>query len=485
MRYRSTRGTPGQSSLDATFRTILLEGLAADGGLYVPDHYPQVDQATLGRWRRLLRTDGYPAVAAEVMGLFADDYEAETLRALCAQAYTVEKFEDEQIVPVIPLGDPADNRWLARLSNGPTAAFKDIAMQMLGELLSYELAARADWITILGATSGDTGSSAEYALRGRDGIEVVMLTPAGRVTRFQQAQMFGLTDPNIINVAVQGVFDDCQDLVKAVNADAAFKATWHIGAVNSINWARVAAQVVYYIVSWLRVTSADDEQVSFAVPTGNFGNILAGHVARQMGVPIDRLILATNENDVLDEFFRTGVYRVRTSAQTVATSSPSMDISKASNLERLVFDLLDADAARVRQLFADELPRTGQFDLSGTEQFRMLPQRFGFLSAASTHADRIATIRRLWQGYAQLIDPHTANAVHAATVLADQVDTPIVVLETALPIKFADTIREATGMAPDIPLRFAGIEGRPWRVVDLPNDVDALKELIRQRVPRH
>jgi threonine synthase len=355
-------------------------------------------------------------------------------------------------------------------------------MQLLGQLFEYELERRDSQLNILGATSGDTGSAAEYAMRGLPRVRVFMLTPAGRMTPFQQAQMFSLDDPAIVNIAVEGVFDDCQDLVKAVAGDLAFKERYSLGAVNSINWARLVAQVVYYVASWLRVTSADDEVVSFCVPTGNFGNICAGHVARMMGLPIETLVLATNENNVLDEFFRTGVYRVRSSAETHATSSPSMDISKASNFERFVFDLLGRDGARVRDLFAVQLPRDGFFDLSGTPEFAGLRERFGFVSAASSHADRLANIASVWATDRVLVDPHTADGMKVAREFVDP-GTPMIVLETALPVKFAETIVEAIGIEPERPESFAGLEDLPRHVIDLPNNAEALKSLIAARVP--
>nr|WP_255622745.1 threonine synthase [Tessaracoccus sp. OS52] len=384
-----------------------------------------------------------------------------------------------------------DGLWLAHLSNGPSAAFKDMAMQLLGEFFSYELERRGATITILGATSGDTGSAAEYALMGKPQVQVFMLSPKGRMTPFQQAQMFSIDDPGITNIAVEGVFDDCQDIVKEINADAAFKAQYNIGAVNSINWGRLLAQVVYYFAAWLQVSREDSAgpggvggPVSFAVPSGNFGNIAAGHVARQMGLPIDRLVLATNENDVLDEFFRTGRYRVRSGAETHETSSPSMDISKASNFERFVADLLERDGARVAELFGRELRESGQFDLSGEPAFRDQPERFGFVSGSSTHADRLARIRETYEADGTLIDPHTADAVHVArTLLADGVlGGPVVALETALPVKFSATITEALGIVPPRPARFDGIEDLPRHVVEAPNDAEAIKALIRAKL---
>ena len=310
-----------------------------------------------------------------------------------------------------------------------------------------------------------------------------MLTPAGRMTPFQRAQMFSLLDENIVNVAVDGVFDDCQDLVKAVNIDAQFKQQWHVGAVNSINWARLLAQVVYYIATWLRLSErlGGDARVNVCVPSGNFGNICAAHIARQMGLPLGALVVATNENNVLEEFFRTGVYRVRGSEDTLATSSPSMDISKASNFERFIFDLVGRDATRTRELFT-QVAAKGYFDLSQTEEFAGLRERFGFCAASSTHSDRLAQIRRTWEESHYLLDPHTADGVQVARQVAGQLDGPVVVMETALPVKFEKTIAEAVGFVPPVPLRFADIEGHEQKVVALPRDVDALKELIRTRV---
>ena len=472
MRYISTRGLPGDP--EPGFWDILLEGLAPDGGLYLPREYPQIGAGTLAEWRALLDGEGYAALAQAVLSLFIDDIPEADLRGICERAYNGEVFSDPGIVPVTELGD---GLVLAHLSNGPTAAFKDMAMQLLGQLFEYELSRRGAELNILGATSGDTGSAAEYAMRGRHGVRVFMLTPAGRMTPFQQAQMFSIDDPAIVNIAVDGVFDDCQDLVKEVAGDLEFKQRYALGAVNSINWARLVAQVVYYVAAWLRVSDADDQLVSFCVPTGNFGNICAGHVARMMGLPIHRLVLATNENNVLDEFFRTGVYRVRSSAETHETSSPSMDISKASNFERFVFDLLGRDGARVRSLFATELPSQGFIDLSGTPEFAELRERYGFVSASSTHANRVATIAATWNRRQVLIDPHTADAVGVAVRFTEP-GVPMVVLETALPVKFAATIVEAVGREPERPAAFQGLEELPRQVVDLPKDAAALKTLI-------
>ena len=409
-RSRRLPGVDFISTRDATaqarsFTDILLTGLSPDGGLFMPAVYPTLSPALLDEWRTLLANDGYAALAAEVLKLFVDDIPAEDLEAIAKRAYRTPVFADEEIVPVTRLNDGLH---IAHLSEGPTAAFKDMAMQLLGELFEYELGRRGEEINILGATSGDTGSSAEYAMRGRDNIRVFMLTPAGRMTPFQQAQMFGLDDPNIFNIALDGVFDDCQDVVKEVSADAEFKSKYSIGAVNSINFARLLAQVVYYIATYLKTTKTNEEQVSICVPTGNFGNVCAGHIAKQMGLPLDRLIVATNENNVLHEFFTTGDYRPRSAADTYATSSPSMDISKASNFERMIFDALDRDADTTRELFGTKV-KEGGFALD-TDTLERITDKYGFGSGTSTHADRIATIKRIKDEYGVVIDPHTGGA---------------------------------------------------------------------------
>ena len=340
------------------FSKILLGGLASDGGLVMPEAYPQFSPAELEK----LRGQGYQELAFEILSRFADDIPEENLRDIIGRTYTVEKFQSEEITPLKTL-EPGV--YILGLSNGPTLAFKDIALQLLGNLFEYALAKTGDQLNILGATSGDTGPSAEYAMRGKHHIRVFMLSPQGKMSPFQTAQMFSLQDANIFNIAIRGVFDDCQDIVKAVSNDAAFKQKHRIGTVNSINWARIAAQIVYYFKGYFAATRSNDEQVSFAVPSGNFGNICAGHVARMMGLPIRKLILATNENDVLYEFFRTGRYRPRATEETRHTSSPSMDISKASNFERFIFDLTGRDAAKVRELW-QWVDEGDAFDLAGT-----------------------------------------------------------------------------------------------------------------------
>ena len=472
MRYLSTRGHEDRKR----FCEILLEGLAPDGGLYLPESYPQVDGATLTEWRSVLREQGYAELAFRILSLYIDDIPAEDLRTLCARTYTEQVFGTKEIVPVRPL---EDGLLIEALSNGPTLAFKDMAMQLLGNLFEYELARRGEQLNILGATSGDTGSAAEYAMRGKQGVRVFMTSPNGRMSPFQQAQMFSLLDENIHNIAIEGVFDDCQDIVKAVSNDLEFKRQYRIGTVNSINWARLLAQVVYYFAGYLYATESNAQKVSFAVPSGNFGNVCAGHVARMMGLPIEQLVVATNENDVLDEFFRTGVYRVRGSADTFETSSPSMDISKASNFERFVFDLLGRDAARTKALFGDALNNEGRFDLSADPHFAQAAARYGFVSGKSTHANRLATIKDTYDRFGQMIDTHTADGVKVAREHL-QPGVPMIVLETALPIKFAATIVEALGQEPSRPAKFEGIEALPKRVKVMPADAGLVKAYIAE-----
>jgi len=466
MRYVSTRGAWVPSP--RPFREILLEGLAPDGGLAVPQSYPRFTAAELAAMRGL----DYRGLAFAVLSRFIDDIPAPDLRRLIDATYTAETFGSDEVTPLTTL---APGFHLLHVSNGPTLAFKDIALQLLGRLFEYVLAAEQRTINILGATSGDTGSSAEHAMLGRTGVAVFMLSPRGRMSPFQQAQMYAIDDPSIHNLAIDGSFDDCQDIVKAVSGDAAFKARYRIGAVNSINWGRIAAQVVYYFKGYFAATAREGEPVQFAVPSGNFGNILAAHVAREMGVPIARLVLATNENDVLDEFFRTGRYRPRSSAETHATSSPSMDISKASNFERFVFDVVGRDPAALSSLW-DRLARDGEFDLSGTP-FWPKVQQAGFVSGRSTHADRIDTIRDVHARYGVVVDPHTADGLKVGRELRLP-DVPLVCVETALPAKFSATIREALGVEPARPAAYVGLEARPQRFEALPADAERVKAFI-------
>jgi threonine synthase len=477
MNYLSTRGAGAGER--HTFSDILLGGLAKDGGLYLPAQYPQVSADELARWRTL----PYADLAFEILSKFSDDIPAEDLREITRRTYTAQTYcnvrddeSAEQITPLKTLGvENGAPLSLLELSNGPTLAFKDMAMQLIGNLFEYALAKHGETLNILGATSGDTGSAAEYAMRGKKGIRVFMLSPHKKMSAFQTAQMYSLQDPNIFNLAVEGVFDDCQDIVKAVSNDHAFKAKHKIGTVNSINWARVVAQVVYYFKGYFAATKSNDERVSFTVPSGNFGNVCAGHIARMMGLPIEKLVVATNENDVLDEFFRTGIYRVRKAAETYHTSSPSMDISKASNFERFVFDLLGRDPARVLQLFRD-VEEKGGFDLAASGDFARV-REFGFVSGRSSHEDRVEAIRDVFERYDTMIDTHTADGLKVAREHL-QPGIPMIVLETAQPIKFGETIREALLREPERPATFSGIESLPQRFEVLPADAQRVKDFV-------
>jgi threonine synthase len=466
MRYVSTRGAWREAP--QPFRSILLEGLAPDGGLAVPERYPRLSPADLERMRLM----DYRGLAFEVLSRFVDDIQRDDLRHIIAATYNREVFGSDEVTPLATL-EPGLH--LLRVSNGPTLAFKDIALQLLGRLFDHVLRADARTLNIVGATSGDTGSSAEYALRGVERIAVFMLSPDGRMSPFQQAQMYALQDRNIHNLAIDGTFDDCQDIVKSIAGDAEFKARHRIGAVNSINWSRVAAQIVYYFKGYFAATRSNSERVAFAVPSGNFGNILAAHVAREMGLPVERLILATNENDVLDEFFRSGRYRPRGAAETHVTSSPSMDISKASNFERFVFDMVERDPVRLRALW-NALGRDGGFDLAGTPAWRNV-QASAFVSGRSSHADRIATIRGIHERYGVLIDPHTADGVNTGRSFCLP-GVPRICVETALPAKFGATIREAIGVDPPRPASLADLELRPQRRTRLPADAGKVREFI-------
>lgn len=482
MHYVSTRGHAAQQE----FSEILLGGLAPDGGLYLPSRYPQISSDELNAWRGL----SYAALAFEILRKFATDIPLADLKAICDKTYTTDVYKNaraddsaEKITPLRVLHNRDGKQLILQaLSNGPTLAFKDMAMQLLGNLFEYTLAKTHAELNIFGATSGDTGSAAEYAMRGKRGIRVFMLSPHKKMSAFQTAQMFSLQDPNIFNLAVEGVFDDCQDMVKAVSNDHAFKHQHKIGTVNSINWARVVAQVVYYVRGYLSATTSNTQKVSFTVPSGNFGNICAGHIARMMGVPIAQLVVATNENDVLDEFFRTGVYRVRKSAETWHTTSPSMDISKASNFERFIYDLLEGDAQRVASLFK-QVETQGGFDLSGKpgsdgDEFSRVAN-FGFTSGKSVHADRLATIRKVEKEFGITVDTHTADGIKVALENMES-GVPMIVLETALPAKFNETIREALGRDAVLPAGFENIEALPQRFQVMAADVAQVKAFIAQ-----
>lgn len=461
MQFVSTRG----ESQHLDFSDVVLGGLATDGGLAMPENMPKIDQVTLKEWKNFSYTD----LAFNVISLFAKDIPVEDLRKIINAAYTEEKFGIEEIVSLSALNED----YIVGLSNGPTFAFKDMAMQFLGELFPYLLEKKNQHLNIVGATSGDTGSSAIHAMRGKPRINVFMLSPNGRMSPFQTAQMYSVQDSNIFNLAVEGVFDDCQDLVKALNNDAEYKAQNALGAVNSINWARILAQIVYYFKAYLASVKEVGELVDFVIPSGNFGNIFAGIYARAMGLPIRKLILATNENNVLDEFFKTGIYLPRASKDVHLTSSPSMDIAKASNFERFIYLLLGAE--KTRQLW-QQIDEKGYFDLT-KDPIWQDRQSWGIESGQSLHENRVETIRKVYDAFNVVVDPHTADGIFVAAQYKDA-GIPQLYLETAKPIKFAETVREALEFEPERTADFANIEALPQRFEALPVDVDVLKQYI-------
>ena len=461
----------------ANFSDILLEGLAPDGGLVVPKEVPHVELSEIESWRGL----AYPQLAAKVIGKLWTDIDIADLEGICERAYGAQFSND-----IVSLRKIDEQITLVGLSEGPTLAFKDMAMQFLGEAIPYVLTKRGQTLNILGATSGDTGSAAEYAFRSQPNVAVFMLSPQGRMSEFQRAQMYSLPDENIHNIAVEGVFDDCQNMVKELNGDLEFKAANTLGTVNSINLGRVAAQVAYYFWAWMRATDAldtaarTDFEATFSVPSGNFGNIFSGHLAGQMGLPVRRLLLATNENNVLEEFFRTGVYRPRNRENTLATSSPSMDISKASNLERFVYHLLGSDAHRLREAW-EKLDATGSLDLSA--ELERFAGEFRIVSGKSTHNDRLAAITWVHETSGEIIDPHTADGVTVARELAEPGEN-VLVLETAKPQKFADTVIEALGFEAPVGEELADLLGRPQRTVDMADDSQVLRDYITENAVR-
>ena len=465
MKYISTRG----QTAPKTFSQALMAGLAEDGGLLLPQSYPYVDAHTLLQWREL----NYADLALQIISLFATDIPRADLKAIIDKTYTKEIFGSDEITPVRTLHDGIK---IEGLSNGPTLAFKDMAMQLLGNLFEYVLTRENRFLNIIGATSGDTGSAAEYALRGKERVNVFMLSPYGKMSEFQRAQMYSLQEANIFNIAVRGMFDDCQDIVKALQNDHQFKQHYHLSTVNSINWGRIVAQIVYYFKGYFAATNTNEQKVSFCVPSGNFGNVLAGHIARSMGLPIHRLMVATNENDVLNEFFASGYYRPRDAAHTFVTSSPSMDISKASNFERFIYDVVDHNPDRVQHLW--QQVATGQgFDLSLL--LDKIHHQFGFVAGRSMHSDRLQTIAQVYAEDGELIDPHTADGIKVARQLRE-IGEVVVCLETAKAAKFKETIQQAVGADVLIPRpeNLTNLEELPQRVTVLDNDVQTVKQFV-------
>lgn len=462
MNYVSTRG----EAPVLNFEDVLLTGLARDGGLYVPESAPALSTAGLAGL-------DYAGLASAVLAPFVDDAMPRgDLERLTRDTYAV--FDHAAIAPLKQIGP---NDWLMELFHGPTLAFKDFALQALGRLFDHALKRRGERVTILGATSGDTGSAAIEGCRGRDAVDIFILFPKGRVSDVQRRQMTTVDDPNVHAIAVDGDFDDCQALVKAAFGDLAFRDRMNLSAVNSINWARVAAQVVYY-VHGVMALGEGRQPVAFSVPSGNFGNVFAGHIARRMGLPVDRLVVGANVNDILHRFFETGAYRRQ---EVTPTMSPSMDIQVASNFERLLYEITGRDGLRVRAMM-DSLGQSGGF---GIPPAALAQVQAGFASARVDEEETLAEMRRMHAETGEVLDPHsavgTAAARKARAAGKVSAETPLVSLATAHPAKFPDAVERAVGFRPALPERLGDLMERPERAAALPNDLAALQKFMGER----
>ncbi len=461
MRYISTRGKAPVLAFDE----VLLAGLAADGGLYVPEDWPRLDDAAL----RALRGLSYAEQALQIVRPFVGGRIAkEALAALVHDAYA--PFDHAAVVPLKQLDA---NLWLMELFHGPTLAFKDVALQLLGRLFDHVLSLRGERVTVVGATSGDTGSAAIEACRDRDAVEIFILHPHGRVSEVQRRQMTTVLSPNVHNIAIEGTFDDCQDLVKAMFGDRAFREAMRLSAVNSINWARIMAQTVYYVHAAVAL-GAPDRAVAFAVPTGNFGNVYAGYAARAMGLPVAQLIVGSNRNDILTRFLESGRMEMR---EVQPTLSPSMDIQVSSNFERLLFDVLDRDGDVVARAMSD-FRKSGRLRLPDDA---MPEVRDVFDGCRLDDAETLRAIDREFAAHGELLDPHSVIGVSAARAKARDPALPVVALATAHPAKFPDAVERATGIRPALPRRLADLFEREERSTTLPNDLEAVQAHIRDR----
>lgn len=456
MKYISTRG--GIEPIQ--FKDAVMMGLASDGGLLLPQTYPQISPQELDSWRGL----DYSDLAFEVISRFVDDIPDTDLKALINRSYAT--FTHPEVTPVIK----KDGVYILELFHGVTLAFKDVALQFLGNLFEYILAERGQHLNIIGATSGDTGSAAIHGVRGKKGISIFILHPHGKTSPVQALQMTSVTDANVHNIAIRGTFDDCQNMVKALFGDLEFKEKHALGAVNSINWARVLAQVVYYFHAWLKVTADDVKPVYFSVPTGNFGDIFAGYVAKRMGLPIEKLVLATNENNILTRFVTAGDYSL---GDVVSTVSPSMDIQVASNFERYLYHLFNESSQRVKEAFG-ELREKGRISFSAAEMDRV---RAEFCSASVDQAVTLETIGAFSRETGYLLDPHTAVGVRAALDLLPT-DAARVCLATAHPAKFGEAVEQATGSPAPVPESIAALAGLPTRCEIMDADLEQVKKFV-------
>ena len=461
MQYVSTRG----SAPTLGFEEVTLAGLASDGGLYLPEEWPRLSHDDIASLRGL----PYPELATRVMEPFVGDaLSPGQLLALCDAAYA--SFAHKAVTPLAQLNE---QHWLLELFHGPTLAFKDVALQLLGQLFETFLTRRQTHLTIIGATSGDTGSAAINAVAGREHIDIVMLHPKGRISDVQRCQMTTVAAPNVHNVAIEGSFDEAQDYVKRMFTDPDLSADVNLGAVNSINWARLMAQVVYYFAAALQL-GAPERKVAFSVPTGNFGDVFAGYVASRMGLPIERLIVATNVNDILHRALSTGDYSV---GQVHATTSPSMDIQVSSNFERLLFDLGERDGAAM----SEQMTGFGKTKRLALSQLQADGTRDLFTSVRADEAEMARALRWAYDNAGQIIDPHTAIGLHAAREQELPRDVPIVTLATAHPAKFRDTVERATGFRPSLPARVGDLFSRNERYDVLPSDYDTLVRYVRDK----
>ena len=457
--YVSTRG----AAPELGFADVLLAGLAIDGGLYVPSQWPSL---TVGAFERF-ESMSYSEIATEVMWPFVEgSIDRDAFAAIVSDAYAT--FAVDEVVPIVDLGD---NFWLAELFHGPTLAFKDIALQLVGRLFDHELTRRGEKVTVVGATSGDTGGAAIEALRDRPTAEVFILHPAGRVSDVQRRQMTTVLSPNVHNIAVQGTFDDCQDMVKALFADDQFRESRNLSAVNSINWARVMAQMVYYVTCAVRLGGGAGRPVAFSVPTGNFGNVFAGYGAQRMGTPISQFIVASNRNDILTQFLTTGTMTI---GEVHPTLSPSMDIQVSSNLERLLFEIHGRDGAAIAELMA-RFRAEGTVSVSG-DRLELLADHWS--AARVDDAQTAATIAAEFERSGMLLDPHTAVGLAAARQARADASVPMVVLSTAHPAKFPDAVEAASGVRPPLPEHLADLFDRPEQFEVCANDFAAVRGRI-------
>jgi threonine synthase len=456
MRYLSTRGKAPVLG----FEDALLAGLASDGGLYLPETWPSLPLNGLADLP-------YHEVVLRVVSPFiGDEIPRETLARLVRESYAV--FDHPEVAPLVKL---EDGLYLLELFHGPTLSFKDYALQLVGRLFDHALSRRGERVTVIGATSGDTGSAAIEALRDRVAVDVFILHPKGRVSEVQRRQMTTVAAPNVHNIAVEGHFDDCQDLVKAMFADGRFRTELRLSAVNSINWARVIAQAAFYVRACVKLGG----RVAFAVPTGNFGNVFAGWVARKTGAPIDQLIIGSNRNDILTRFLETGVMQMH---DVVPTLSPAMDIQVSSNFERLLFESWNRDAARVAGAM-EQFRKSGEYSV---DKKTIDAIRTVFDGERLDDEGTKRVIREVHAATGKTIDPHTAVGIHAGHVKRRDKSVPLVCIATAHPAKFPDAVEAATGKRPALPPRLADLFSRPERLATLPNDVAKVKDFIRARV---